>query len=70
MKTKVKLFAHKILYFVIFEYFLTVKYTKEVVSKMNIITTLFTEEVLRQNKCQISLPEKILLKQKFDVNCN
>ena len=33
--------------------FIEGKYMKEIVSEMDIIITLFTKEVIRQNKCQM-----------------
>ena len=39
---------------------------KEVVSAMNIITSLSTQEIIRQNKCQMMFLDKLLLKQDVD----
>ena len=40
---------------------------------MDIITTLYTEKIIRQNECQMSFLDNFLLKQnvdKNDDNCN
>ena len=39
---------------------------KEVVSSMDIITTSSTQEIIRQNKCQMRFVDKLLLKQDVD----
>ena len=44
---------------------------------MDIIITVLTQEIIRQNKCQMRLLDKLLLKQNFDqkliinaINCS
>ena len=40
---------------------------KEVVSGMDISITSSTQEMIRQNKCQMSFLGKLVLKQNFDL---
>ena len=47
MKSQIKLLAHKTWHSVILEYFLKDKSMKEVVSAMDIINTLSTQEIIR-----------------------
>ena len=35
---------------------------------MDIINTFYTEEIIRQNKCQMSFLEKLVLKKDVDKN--
>ena len=67
MKSQIKLSAQKV-YSYILEYFLKHKDTKYFVSEMEIITTLFTQEIIRQNKCQIRFIETLVLKEDVDKN--
>ena len=73
MKKHIKLLSQKTCNSVILEYFLKYKVMKEVVLEMDIITTSFTKEIIRKNKCQMSFLEKLVFKQdvdKIDDNCN
>ena len=38
----------------------------EVASSMDIITTLYTQEIIRQNKCQMKFLDKLVLKKYVD----
>ena len=67
MKPQIKLLAQKF-HSSILEYFLKHKYTKYFVSEMEIITTLFTQEIIRQNKCQTRFLDKLVLKEDVDKN--
>ena len=62
------LLLHKILNYVILEYFLKYYSIKEVVSAIYIITNLSTQEIIRQNQCQISFLDKLVLKKDADKN--
>ena len=53
MKIHIKLLAHKKPHSIILEYSIKYKSMKEVVSAMNIINNFSTQEIIRQNKCQI-----------------
>ena len=73
MKKHIKLLSQKTCNSVILGYFLKYKVMKEVVLEMDIITTSFTKEIIRKNKCQMSFLEKLVFKQdvdKIDDNCN
>ena len=50
----------------ILEYFLKYKAMKEVVSEMDIITNSSTQDILRQNKCQMRFLNKLVSKQDVD----
>ena len=66
--TQMNLLLHKILNYVILEYFLKYYSIKEVVSAIYIITNLSTQEIIRQNQCQISFLDKLVLKKDADKN--
>ena len=68
MMTQMNLLLHKILNYVILEYFLKYYSIKEVVSAIYIITNLSTQEIIRQNQCQISFLDKLVLKKDADKN--
>ena len=54
MKKQVNLLSCKTCHSLVIEYFLKDNDIKEVISTMDIFTTLSTEAVIRQNKCQMS----------------
>ena len=62
MKSQIKLLANKTWHYVTLEYFLNDKFMYEVVSSMNVITNLSTQEIIRQNKCQMRSLDKLVLK--------
>ena len=66
MKSQIKLLAKKTWNYVILGYFLKNKDMKEVVSEMDIINTLLTQEIRIQNKCQMRSLDKLLLEQNAD----
>ena len=71
-KIQIKLLYQKYWNYVILEYLLKYKATKEVVSAMDIFTTFSAKGIIRHNKCQMSFLDKFVLKQDivFDDNCN
>ena len=62
IKTQIKLLSNKTWNSMILEYFLKIKSMKEVVSEMGIITTSYTEEIIRHNMCQMIFLDNFLLK--------
>ena len=66
MQSQIKLLANKTWNSIILEYLFKDKDMKEVVSEMEIIITLYTQEKIRQNKCQIRFLDNLVLKQDLD----
>ena len=60
MKEQLKLVAHKTCHYVILEYFIKYKAMKEVLSATDIINTMYTEEIIRNHKCQMRFLDKFI----------
>ena len=67
MNSHIKLVANKTWYYVILEYFLKFKDMKEVVSEMDIIIDSSTQEIIRQNKCQMRFLVKLVSIFKYQI---
>ena len=66
MKSHIKLLANKTWHSVIVQYLLKDKHMEEVVSSMDIVINLTTQETIRHNKYQMRFLDKLVPKEYSD----